>query len=84
MKYGGQKDVEAIHYAICCGIQGIFTAHGKTMKDLEMNPCIQTLLDQHLFDRIIFLDEKKKGRVKEVYKKDWDEKGQALLIPMEK
>lgn len=54
------------------------------MKDLEMNPCIQTLLDQHLFDRIIFLDEKKKGRVKEVYKKDWDEKGQALLIPMEK
>lgn len=82
MRYGSQKDVEAIHYAICCGIKGIFTAHGKTIKDLEDNPCIQILINQGLFDRIIFLDEKRKGKVKQAYKKDWDEKGQPLLIPI--
>jgi len=39
-------------------------------------------MDQNVFERIIFLDEKRKGRVKQVYKKDLDEKGQALLVQM--
>lgn len=72
--------MDAIYYAICCGVKGIFTAHGKTIKDIKTNPCIQTLIDQNLFERIIFLDERKKGKVKEVYKKEFDGQGQPLLV----
>lgn len=82
MKFGGKEDQEAIQYAICCGIKGIFTAHGSEINELEMNPCIECLMKQNIFERIIFLDDKKKGIVKQVYKKDIDEKGQALLVPM--
>jgi len=83
MKYGGEKDVEAINYAICCGVKGIFTAHGKEIGDLELNPCIKKIVEQNLFDRIIFLDEKKKGKVSNVYEKQIAENGQALLVKME-
>lgn len=83
MKYGGEKDVEAINYAICCGVKGIFTAHGKEIGDLEINPCIKKIIKQNLFDRIIFLDEKKKGKVSKIYEKQIDENGQALLVQME-
>lgn len=80
MKYGGKEDQEAIRYAICCGVKGIFTAHGNEINELELNPCIQSLMEQNTFERIIFLDEKKKGKIKQVYKKEFDEKGQALLV----
>ena len=83
MRYGGEKDVEAINYAICCGVKGIFTAHGKELGDLELNPCIKKTVEQNLFERIIFLDEKKKGKVNKVYEKQLDENGQALLMQME-
>lgn len=64
---GSKEDVEAIHYAVCCGIKGIFTVHGKTMEDLKQNPYINRLISAHIFERIIFLDEKTKGEVKKVY-----------------
>ena len=83
MKYGGEKDVEAINYAICCGVKGIFTAHGKEIGDLELNHCIKKIIEQNLFDRIIFLDEKKKGKVSKAYEKQIDENGQVLLVQME-
>ena len=64
---GSKQDVEAIHYAVCCGIKGIFTVHGKTMEDIKQNPYINRLVETHIFERIIFLDEKIKGEVKKVY-----------------
>lgn len=64
---GSKEDVEAIHYAVCCGIKGIFTVHGKNMEDLKQNPYISKLITAHIFERIIFLDEKVKGEVKKVY-----------------
>lgn len=64
---GNKQDVEAINYAVCCGIKGIFTVHGKTMEDLKQNPYINRLIESHIFERIIFLDEKTKGEVKKVY-----------------
>ena len=82
MKYGGEKDVEAINYAICCGVKGIFTAHGKEIGDLELNPCINKIIKQNLFDKIIFLDEEKRGELNKVYEKQIDENGQALLVQM--
>ena len=64
---GNKKDVEAINYAVCCGIKGIFTVHGKSMEDIILNPEISKLMDTHIFERLIFLDEKRKGEVDKVY-----------------
>lgn len=64
---GNKKDVEAINYAVCCGIKGIFTVHGKGMEDILLNPEISKLIDTHIFERLIFLDEKRKGEVDKVY-----------------
>ncbi len=64
---GDKKDVEAINYAVCCGIKGIFTVHGKSMEDIILNPEISKLIDTHIFERLIFLDEKRKGEIDKVY-----------------
>lgn len=64
---GSMQDVEAIHYAVCCGINGIFTAHGQSLEDVKLNPAIHQLIDTHIFERLIFLDEKIKGEVDKVY-----------------
>lgn len=64
---GNQNDIEAINYAICSGIKGIFTAHGKNIEDIQLNPEINKLINNHIFERLIFLDENKKGEVSKVY-----------------
>ena len=64
---GSKEDVQSIRYAVCCGIKGIFTVHGKTMEDLKQNPYIHELIQSHIFERLIFLDEKLKGEPKKVY-----------------
>lgn len=67
---GSFADSEAINYAICSGIKGIFTAHGDSILDLKLNPAIGGLLDMFIFERIVILDSKNKGQLKNVYKLD--------------
>ncbi|WP_304576955.1 stage III sporulation protein AA, partial [Romboutsia ilealis] len=64
---GSKEDVEAINYAVCCGIKGIFTAHGQNLEDIQLNPAISKLIDMHIFDRLIFLNSKQKGEIDKVY-----------------
>jgi stage III sporulation protein AA len=64
---GNIEDVKAINYAVCCGIKGIFTMHGRKFEDLKLNPYINQLVNINIFERLIFLDENKKGQIKEVY-----------------
>lgn len=64
---GNEEDVKAIHYAVCSGIKGIFTVHGSSIEDIKLNPYIGKLIKLHIFERLIFLDEKTKGEVKKVY-----------------
>lgn len=66
---GNIQDVEAIRYAVCSGVKGIFTAHGASLEDLRLNPAICQLLQTCLFEKIIFLSDKKqeKGEVDRVY-----------------
>lgn len=66
---GNAQDVEAIRYAVCSGVKGIFTAHGASLEDLRLNPAIYQLLQTCLFEKIIFLSDKKqeKGEVDRVY-----------------
>lgn len=64
---GSKQDVEAINYAVCCGIKGIFTAHGGSMEEIILNPALSELINKHIFERIIFLDKLQKGNVEKVY-----------------
>ena len=54
---GTKEDVEAIKYAICSGVKGIFTAHGDSIDDIIRNPILSELYSENLFERIIFIKE---------------------------
>ncbi len=64
---GNKDDIEAIDYAVCSGCKGIFTAHGSAIEDVMLNPVLKTLSNNHIFDKLIFLDTEAKGNIKEVY-----------------
>ena len=64
---GGIGDTEAINYAVCSGVKGIFTAHGASLEELSLNPMLKELIGINVIERIIFLDENKKGYEKAVY-----------------
>lgn len=63
---GTEEDIEAIQYALCSGVKGIFTAHGNNKKDIEENPIFKKMLNLKLFQKIIILDNKEKGKIKEI------------------
>lgn len=65
---GNENEIEAINYAICSGIKGIFTAHGSSLEEISINPTLKVLLNLHAFERIIFLNDKqKKAEIQTVY-----------------
>ena len=62
------KEIDVINYAICSGIKGIFTAHGSSLEEISINPMLKQLLNLHVFERIIFLsDKKRKAEIECVY-----------------
>ncbi len=65
---GNKDDVEAISYAICSGVKGIFTAHGDSIEELNLNSQIREILEKYIIEIIIFLDDKIRGNVRNVYK----------------
>ena len=65
---GNKYEIEPIMQAVCSGIKGIFTAHGANIEDIKINPTIKELADNGVFERIIFLsDKKEKGEIKKRY-----------------
>lgn len=64
---GSNEDIEAIKYAICSGCKGLFTAHGSNFEDISLNPIIKNLIATNIVERIIFLDEENKGKIKDVF-----------------
>lgn len=65
---GKEDEIDAINYAICSGIKGVFTAHGSNLEEIAVNPILKQLLNLHVFERIIFLtDKKRKAEVDKVY-----------------
>ena len=67
---GSKEDVQAINYAICSGVKGIFTAHGGSIEEINLNPELAELLKKNVFEKIIFLENKKKGVISKVYELD--------------
>ena len=61
---GSFNDSEAITYAFCSGVKGIFSAHGRTLNDLKINPELNRLINLGVFEKIIILDENSKGNIK--------------------
>ena len=65
---GNEEEIDAINYALCSGIKGIFTAHGDSLEEICINPTLKNLLNVHVFERIVFLsDKKRKAEIKCVY-----------------
>ncbi len=64
---GNKNDIDAINYALCSGVKGIFTAHGNNVETLKLNPIFNKMFELNLFERIVFLDNKEKGKITKVY-----------------
>lgn len=68
---GSLEDAEAIKYAACCGVKGIFTAHGKTIEDIMINPALNDLIKSKIFECIIFIKSREMSRFfTDIYKID--------------
>ena len=65
---GSKQDIEAINYAMCSGVKGIFTAHGNNLEEIMLNEQIKELLEKYIVQIIIILDDKKRGEIKNIYK----------------
>lgn len=65
---GNKDDIEAINYAMTSGVKGIFTAHGNSLDEIILNNEMKQLLDKNIIETIVFLDEKRRGEIKQVYK----------------
>ena len=57
---GNENEIDAINYAVCSGIKGVFTAHGSSLEEISINPTLKKLLNLHIFERIVFLNDKQK------------------------
>ena len=65
---GNENEIDAINYAICSGVKGIFTAHGSSLEEISINPTLKALLKLHAFERIILLNDKqRKAEVQTAY-----------------
>ena len=76
---GSHADLEAINYAICSGVKGIFTAHGKSIEEINLNTELAELLKKNLIERIVFLDTNKKGAISKTYELDVKNKEFKIL-----
>ena len=63
---GNKEDSEAIEYATCSGVKGIFTAHGENLEMLKENKEIKEIIKKNIIQKILFLDSEKIGQIKEV------------------
>lgn len=64
---GSVEDINAIDYAMCSGVKGIFSAHGKDIDEINRNYELSKLLNKHVFERIILLNPEKRGEAKCIY-----------------
>lgn len=63
---GSKEDVDAIEKMVCSGVKGIFTAHAQLAEEIFQNVNLNRLVKCKLVNKIIVLDYKEKGKIKEV------------------
>lgn len=64
---GSIDDIKAIEYAMCSGVKGIFTAHGKDLDDIRKNSELSKLIEKNIIERVIKLNSQKKGEAKCIF-----------------
>ena len=64
---GTKEDIEAINYAICSGVKGLFTAHGDSLQDITLNPILSKLYNLKIIERIVLI--KKDRKLELIYSK---------------
>ena len=64
---GTKEDIEAINYAVTSGVKGIFTAHGKDLNDIILNPILSKLYNLEIIERIILIQDNRE--LKLIYSK---------------
>lgn len=55
---GSKEDADSIKYALCCGVKGIFTAHGQNIEEITNNPELNDLIKSKIFEKIIRIERK--------------------------
>lgn len=60
---GSNEDCDCIEYALHCGVNGIFTAHGKDLEDIKNNAELRNLLDKKVFEKVIIIHQNRKYEV---------------------
>ena len=71
---GSADDIQAIEYAVCSGVRGIFTAHGNSINDIKANPELRELIDSKVIERIAILDKNTKEKISNLYILDKEKK----------
>ena len=64
---GRAEDIIAIQRAVCSGVKGIFTVHADTIAEIKENENLKQIIDNKLIKKIIILDKKNKGKIKEIF-----------------
>ena len=77
---GSIEDIEAIEYAMCSGVKGIFTTHGDSFEEISLNSQIKDLLQKYIIETIVFLDTDNKGQVKKIYKLNKNDKMYNVIV----
>ena len=77
---GNTNDINAINYAMCSGVKGIFTAHGDSFEEILLNEEIKSLLKKLIIETIIILDDKRRGEIKGVYELNKDKKSYIKVL----
>ncbi|MBQ2972018.1 MAG: Flp pilus assembly complex ATPase component TadA [Ruminococcus sp.] len=61
------KDVEAVTYALNCGVSFIATVHADSMENLFKRPLAKSLLESGAFSQLVFLDSRNNaGKIKSI------------------
>ena len=72
---GAQEEVEAMKYAMHCGVKMLATVHGKSMEEIRSKPLFDQLVKEHCFERYIVLQNKNHiGEVAGIY----DDRGSVI------
>lgn len=54
---GTNEDIQAINYAVTSGVKGIFTAHGRNLEDVILNPILSKLYNLEVIEKILLIEK---------------------------
>lgn len=63
---GSKEDIESIQIAMCLGVKGIFTVHGKNLEDVKQNVALRELIQENTFQKIIEIMPEHKYAIKTI------------------